>query len=190
MPIPLPAGHTFAIGLGPRAFEFTGTIEQTIGASGYARAEDWRAALYAAAGWRPVVVYDAQHAPIQGPERVSFVALAGRVVDGAVPDAVGIPSPLSVFQDVRYVLDLGNPAEVRSMLRDADAPEAPGLPAQLPPRAVLGGAQIGGGLGFIGGAYLGSRSRSHPWLFGVLGALLGSSLGAGIGSGVGNVASG
>lgn len=40
------------------------------------------------------------------------------------------------------------------------------------------GGTIGGVVGLVAGAYLGSRSQAHPWAWGIVGALVGNGLGA------------
>jgi hypothetical protein len=202
MPQSIAYGHTYAIGLGGRGVLVGSDLSRSIQSSGYALPSSYAQAGMVAAGWNPTIFYPADHAPVVGPVWAQTVAIAGRVGPAfTLYGYAGEVSPLSVFSDVKYVLDLGAAPGSAQVTYGLAADPAPGSPAFQSFQSSTGAsvapagavtledvrrrAAWGGWIGLVagvgGGVLLGRRS-SHPVAWSIAAGLglglLGQAVGA------------
>ena len=138
MALALLQGHTYAIGLGGGGVGLGSELDRSMKAQGYALPPVYQQTPLALAGWSPSIFYPADQSPIRHPtEWAATVVLAGRSgPDATVQGYAGELSPLSVFTDVRWVLDVApSPAVVRSLVADPLAPLPSSAPAPAKPSA-------------------------------------------------------
>jgi hypothetical protein len=198
MPQAIAYGHTYAIGLGGRGLLVGSDLDRSLQATGYGVPTAYVQAGLVAAGWNPSIFYQTDRAPVVGPVPSSSVVITGRVgPDFLVHGYAGEVTPLSVFSDVLWVLDMGparSSAQVTYSLAADPSPDSPAWRAMAEAEPSAGAVTLedvrrraawGGWVGLVagvGGGVLLGRRTSHPIAWSIAAGLglglLGQAVGA------------